>query len=74
MKISDKAVWSVAHNIKNISFCCIAIHGRKLCNPDNVLLFFFASMNTMPNDLDHTFRQSEVHNYKESKYNEQCLS
>ena len=31
-------------------------------------------MNIMPNDLDHTFRQSEVHNYKESKYNEQLLS
>ena len=35
--MSDKAIWSVAHNIrKNISFCCIAIHGRKLCDPDNV--------------------------------------
>ena len=31
-------------------------------------------MNTIPNDLDHTFRQSEVQNYMESKYNEQLLS
>ena len=33
--MSDKAKLSVAHNINNSS-CCIAINGRKLCDPDNV--------------------------------------
>ena len=69
--MSDKAKWSVAHNIKNSS-CCI--HGRKLCDPDNVFTSNYISCIYEHNAKRFGPHFSTVHNYKESKYNEQLLS
>ena len=61
---------------KNIS-SCIAIHGRKLCDHDNVFTsnYIFLPQWTQCQTIWTTLLDNEVHhNYKESKYNEQLLS